>query len=741
MIECLLRDGQCDPNCSTRSGRTPLDMTNDAEDIRLLLNHGAKPTSCFPQSLQESPDAAVNMFVLGDPGAGKSTLVKAVSNEGNALARVKNRFSKVTDVDEKTAGIIPHEIHNESLGRVNLYDFAGHREYYAGHDALLQNSMRGSPSIVTLVVDFSEEEDKIKEKIQYWLQFISNHSSDSGPNPHLLVVGSHVEKYSAKESREKSSLLQSVISSHNLSGFSFIGNIMMDCRYSESTSMSKLRSKLSESCKLLRSSAEMAAAHHSYLVFLLDRFREEVAVTLGEASAEMTKHLNSSDYIYLECAKSSDPLEMCKDLNNRGNILFMRNDECPQQSWIIFNKAALLSQVNGVIFAPDDFKENQKLSSDSGIVPLSKLASVFPKLPSDMITRFLCHLEFCHEVTDPEVLALLHASSNPTERLLFFPGLVKLSIPSSVWQPNDQFGYHCGWLLKCCKPEQFFNPRFLQVLLLRVAYSLAFVSSAADAHVLPRNCRVWKCGMSWSNRSGIEVVVEIVNNKQVIAVMRCFESHTSTMELLRIRSAIIRMILNAKEELCSNVDVQESFLHPESVKCYPLTADPSNLVPIEDVTQAVVEGKSCALDENLQMLKLDTLLLYEPFANLGNTVLHKIFDNIASQVITKEFTYQIAENLHKTHSESNDEKNMVNRLSSVLQLTPLEVVSVRSVQGDIDQLARIFQLWRDKTGAEGTLVNLRKLLHSFSIFAGRNPLALIKSKYVYPCYSIDIVQS
>ena len=73
-------------------------------------------------------------------------------------------------------------------------------------------------------------------------------------------------------------------------------------------------------------------------------------------------------------------------------------------------------------------------------------------------------------------------------------------------------------------------------------------------------------------------------------------------------------------------------------------------------------------------------------------------------------------------------------MSSVLQLTPLEVVSVRSVQGDIDQLARIFQLWRDKTGAEGTLVNLRKLLHSFSIFAGRNPLALINSKYIFPCY-------
>ena len=40
------------------------------------------------------------------------------------------------NVDEKTAGIIPYDIHSKALGRLTLYDFAGHKEYYAGHDAL-----------------------------------------------------------------------------------------------------------------------------------------------------------------------------------------------------------------------------------------------------------------------------------------------------------------------------------------------------------------------------------------------------------------------------------------------------------------------------------------------------------------------------------------------------------------------------------------------------------------------------
>ena len=83
------------------------------------------------------------------------------------------------------------------------------------------------------------------------------------------------------------------------------------------------------------------------------------------------------------------------------------------------------------------------------------------------------------------------------------------------------------------------------------------------------------------------------------------------------------------------LNVQESFLHPESVKCYPLTADLSNLVPIEDVTQAVVEGNPCVLDENLQMLELDTLLLYEPFANLGNTILRAKYSTTSLKISQK----------------------------------------------------------------------------------------------------------
>ena len=175
----LLQHGRCDPNSVIHDGQTPLNMTNNPSLIRLLLSHGATPTSCFPTHLRDNPtDAATNMYIVGNPGAGKSTFIKSFSTGGGSIDRIKHRFTKVKDVDEKTAGIIPHDIESEALGRVTAYDFAGHREFYAGHDALLHNSMRGSPSIILLVVDISEAENKVKDAVQYWIQFISNHTTE-----------------------------------------------------------------------------------------------------------------------------------------------------------------------------------------------------------------------------------------------------------------------------------------------------------------------------------------------------------------------------------------------------------------------------------------------------------------------------------------------------------------------------------------------------------------------------------
>ena len=616
MIACLLEHGHCDPNSAAYDGQTPLDLARHPEHIRILLKFGATPNEsnmykCFPEHFKNQPDdMAVKMFVLGNPGAGKSTLVKSLQTEGARFSRIKHRFTKVTDVDERTAGIIPYDIESKALGRVTLYDFAGHREFYAGHDALLQNSMTASPSIIVLVIDMRGEEGLIRETLQYWFEFINNHSTEGRFESHLVILGSHTDCLSSGEKKQKAQFLRCITSHHTLDNISIVGQVMLDCRYAESSSISQLRSILVQSCKALRSSETIAIAHRCFLVFLFDKYQDQPAVRFSIAATEMESSVELDRYAYLHCLKSSNLIEVCEMLNKRGDILFMKNNECPDNSWIVFDKSTLLSQVNGVIFAPEGFKEHQKsLSTSTGVVPLSNLAPLFPNINSDMITQFLCHLEFCQEIKELKLASLLVAEgqSTPTagERYFFFPGLVHLDTPQDVIESAaSKLDYNSGWVLQCSKPEQFFSSRFLQVLLLRLAFLFALAPtdpSTGDRLALHRKCSVWKNGIYWVNRSGGEAIVEINNLRQVVVIV-C--SKLEKMELVRLRSAVINTVVSAKEEFCSKVLVRESLILPEDAAVYPL--DPSKVtgVSITEVAATIAEGKEFAIIDRLRVLNL-----------------------------------------------------------------------------------------------------------------------------------------
>ena len=730
MIACLLEHGRCDPNCAMHDGKTPLDMASEPEYIRLLIKFGATPNEssmrrCFPEHFENQPaDMAVKMFVLGNPGAGKSTLVKSLQTKGAMFSRIKHRFTKVTDVDERTAGIIPYDIESKALGRVILYDFAGHREFYAGHDALLRNSMTASSSIIVLVIDMRGEEGLIRESLQYWFEFINNHSTEGRCESHLVILGSHTDCLSSGEKKQKAQFLRFITNHHTLDNILTVGQVMLDCRYAESSSISQFRSILVQSCKALRSSETIAIAHRCFLVFLFDKYRDQPAVRFSIAATEMASSVELDKYAYLHCLKSSNLIEVCKMLNKRGDILFMKNNECPDNSWIVFDKSILLAQVNGVIFAPEGFKEHQKsLSTSTGVVPLSKLAPLFPNINSDMITQFLCHLEFCQEIKEFKLASLLVAEgqSTPTagERYFFFPGLVHLDTPRDVIESGaSKLDHNSGWVFQCLKREQFFSSRFLQILLLRLAFLFALAPtdpSSGDRLALHRKCSVWKNGIYWVNRSGGEAIVEVNNLRQVVVI---FRSKLEKMELVRLRSAVVKTVISAKEEFCSKVLVRESLILPEDAAVYPL--DPSKVtgVSITEVAATIAEGKKFAIIDKTQSVELEKLICFEPYAYLGEPLLQQLFseDGTEAQEITDKLLTDIA--------AKNSRKNM-DKFSIIFEREIDAYASHEGARG----LLQVFQLWRDRMGKEGTRKNFRKKLDQFSVFADRNPLELITRKY------------
>ena len=706
-------------------------MTNDPELIRVLLDFGANTKI----SMRHNPtDTAINMFVLGNVGAGKSTIVKAISIEAQGFSsRLKHRISKVKHVDQKTAGIIPYELQSKALGLLSLYDFAGHKEYYAGHDALLANTMTNSPSVIALLVDMRDEEEKIRETVQYWFQFINNHSHASSSKTHLVIISSHADELSSGELKKKAKRVESVVSNLNLDNITLAGQFTLDCRYAESSSMTQLRSTLSESCKVLRGSEKISAADHYYLIFVLHHFKEELAVTLDKVATELILKCNekSDELVYLEFIKSSDLFELSQELNERGPILFMKNHQDPGKSWIVLKKDVLLSQVNGVIFAPEGFKEHSKISTNTGVVPLSKLAPLFSNV--DVVTTFLCHLEFCQEIKDADLLSVLVAESRTstvsvesksymvsaeskfsTERFFFFPGLVSLNKPQDIALSSESDTHsYSGWVFQCSKPEQFFSNRFHQVLLLRLAFSFALApsdQSSVDSLVLQRRCQVWKNGICWANRSGGEAIVEIIDFKKVVVIVRSKKK----IELSRLRSTIINTVVNAKKQFSSKVAVKESLLLPEDAIKYPLDLARVTVVNITEVAMTIKEGNDHVLKENHQITELEKLIGFEPYANLGEAILEEVFDEQKST----------EENLDDVFFRLAGLTHQRDELHAVFYLPLSRLANERTPQGPIHSLAHVFQHWRDEMGKEGTRNNFRKKLDQFSVFAGRNPLLM-----------------
>ena len=739
-----------DPNAKNNDGQTPLDLAHRADVIRELIRHGANPQDVYKthgkvlgkRSSKQPLQTPVKLFMVGNPSAGKSTLTKALQSEAFGLKRITKRIVKVSGVDEKTAGIVPHEFESKTYGRVTLYDFAGQREFYGSHAALLQNAIQTSTPIFLLVVDLSESNDDIKSKIFYWLSFLENQCTSVSSKPHFLVIGSHVDvlKSRGEDPNHKASFITSVLTTPQFASLEFTGFVAMDCQYADSAGMRQLHQALKTSCDSLRSQENINFNAHCFLVYLLDKFREATALTLATIQAQIKEEFDQAEASAtgIESFVPSNIhslYEICIQLNDRGHLLVLMDPTAIENSWVIINQTALLAEVNGTIFAPEGFKEHIKLASSTGVVPLSKITEHFPKHDRTMLVGFLSHLQFCHEISDVETLDQIgqkHASEATAvqgERYFFFPGLVTLEVPSTVWEPQPQFDYHCGWILQCSRPDQFFGPRFLQVLLLKLAISCGFCKRpSSEVPSLQCKCFIWKNGIYWGDEFGVETLVEIAEQNRVVVLMRCPEVKS---ECLQLRSLLIQKVLAAAREFCSKVSTVESFINPSDTTQYPLKPTSQlALYNISDVATAVAKGVPAVVNDSGISIFLDSLLSFEPYADLGEPVLRKLFQKASPQckeVLSQTLVSDIAERIP-------NKKRMLKALFKPKPALLAQRMSEAGFVSDELEVMQILDIWKNQT--EGTYQCLREKLDQFSAFAGRNPLVSCANRPWERFYSV-----
>ena len=677
IVQYILSSGKVDPMATNKDGETSMNYASRHDNNYDIL----KLFQLFPQCKRDFPVHTYTKLILtGYSGAGKTTisqLILLLANKTSGFLSVLSS-GRVTDVECLTAGIIPLQVESKvnKLGNMVIYDFAGQQEYYSSHAAVLERIMRNSAAIFVCIVDLSQCMDKISESIHYWISFIENACSSAQGSSHVIIVGSHADLVkSSQELKEKSSLVESIAESR-VEQLTYEGFVSMDCRLSKTKQARHFRSLLSTSQQaILSSQPSMSLYCHVLYAFL--RTKLKTGCTLQELTSALASEKDFSP-------DSTVLTELLTSLSDKGLILFVQNQEHPQSTWVVVEKEALLREVNGTLFAPDNFKQYRQVAGNTGIVPIATLEELFPQYSSEMLVGCLESMEFCHPV-DPSTLQATNlkatSSSLPSgTNHLFFPSLVKEHRPGYL--PSPSF----GWCLGCSDPHQFFSNRFLHVLLLRLAFTFPLASKhlplSSSLRGLERQCEVWQNGICWKSVSGVSTIVEIVDlNRWVIVLMS-----EKTREAAETCSSVIRMILDLQHQLCSAVVATcECLISPSLLDRYPFDALPdTDLFDLPTVARSMLLHHKLLLDrkEGKNEFSTDEALSCEPYYLLQPSSVCQLFNqSIASKPVPDPLLQEVLRYCQLPHQKPRDHKELrecVNKHSIFAGRNPL-VSSVQAV--------------------------------------------------------------
>ena len=357
------------------------------------------------------------------------------------------------------------------------------------------------------------------------------------------------------------------------------------------------------------------------------------------------------------------------------------------------------------------------LPSNNGILSFSIMSDLepFKIYNSDMFVRFLCHLEYCKEISDQETLQAITNTAHmeaTSERYFFFPVLVDNSAPAGLLDDvSDKFSYHCGWMLQCTNPEQFFTSKFLQTLILRVMFCNTSLGSSGASIPTIVKCSLWKGGIFWGNTFGAETLVEVLpNNKAVLFLMHCHDANLA--KCMEHRARIIYQIRKCAKEFCGNLKTSEYLISPSSTLKYPVQTIPLDLFDINTLAFAVANVASLSQPYTSTLTGKNTipirdLLKLEPYMELSALMIQEICNTNNPRYIsclTDDFLLHLTQQISKS---------------------PLFIAVISQILTDhgimdfsIDNLLSKLMEWRDTCHI--TYQQLHKCMDRFSIFAGLN---------------------
>ena len=142
--------------------------------------------------------------------------------------------------------------------------------------------------------------------------------------------------------------------------------VTLDCRKLASGGLTRISKIVAECCTKFRQTFQVDLAVHLLCAFISSRLAGEIACTVSELQS-LIKQEQGKDSFALKLedreflpSNTSELSQHLTTLSDKGQFLFLRNARKVEDSWVVINKAVLLSEVNGTIFAPDNFKQHHK---------------------------------------------------------------------------------------------------------------------------------------------------------------------------------------------------------------------------------------------------------------------------------------------------------------------------------------------------------------------------------------------
>ena len=577
----------------------------------------------FQQSRADFPlESYGKVFMCGNIGAGKSSLAAVIMERAKKPAYHKFDTSECVTVEPLTAGINVHTFTSHEIGNVVLYDLAGHREYYSSHAAVLENLMLRSPAVFLIFFKLISAIETIRKELYYWFNFIENVSNGmkSSKQSQIIIIGSQLDELTTGLDQ----IFELVHDVTKKAAYSqeFRGFLPMEYHRPGGKGVKEFIITLSKSCRTLLDQADKISIY-CYVLYSFLQLLQRVAISLEELCALLRERNDPS-----LPSEMSVLLEFLTTLSDKGLILFLRNEV--GQSWVVINRTALLSEVNGVLFAPGAIKRVYRdIASNTGIVPLSALKQAFPHHNTDMLVGFLRSLQFCH-VIESSTLGNLETNISasillPLDEVLFFPALVSAEPPTDIKIENG-----LGWCLWCPDPDEFLSTRFLHILLLCLAYFYCLPTRKTFSIIddtnpvvqkLARRCTVWTNGIYWKNK--FEVVVEVSEHNRCVTVLT---SNKEMDESRQVFNSVIKNVLSLKDQFCSCTSY-EYMITPYQVSiAHTLEVSKRTCYSMEDVAVGVLNKNSVMGTDGIALNVKEIVGNNDPFLHIAPLVTKALFN-------------------------------------------------------------------------------------------------------------------